>query len=125
MSGPSWCSTSFDLAAAPRSCSRSKVPTLGMSLSMTNLRSAMATSNKQRLQLLSYEAFGRGAIPDSLTRQGHSTRGRLETYRCLRRALLDRLVGTREQRRWHVDAKRLGGLQINRKLELDRGLDGK
>src|ERR1700730_9834663 len=70
MSGPSWCSTSFDLAAAPRSCSRSKVPTLGMSLSMTNLRSAMATSHKQRPhEFLNYEAFGLGAIRDSLTRQ--------------------------------------------------------
>src|SRR5712692_8684383 len=71
MSGPSWCSTSFDLAAAPRSCSRSKVPTLGMSLSMTNLRSAIATSHKQPPhELLSYEAFGLGAIRVSLTRQG-------------------------------------------------------
>src|ERR1700730_9659333 len=71
MSGPSWCSTSFDLAAAPRSCSRSKVPTLGMSLSMTNLRSAMATSHKQRPhEFLNYEAFGLGAIRESLTRQG-------------------------------------------------------
>src|ERR1700730_116215 len=71
MSGPSWCSTSFDLAAAPRSCSRSKVPTLGISLSMTNLRSAMVPSHKQRPhEFLNYEAFGLGAIRDSLTRQG-------------------------------------------------------
>src|SRR6266536_1370582 len=37
-------STSFDLAAAPCSCSRSKVPTAGISLSIMNLRSAMASS---------------------------------------------------------------------------------
>jgi hypothetical protein len=37
-----------DFAAASRSCSRSKEPTLGMSLSITNLGSAMAFS---RLQL--------------------------------------------------------------------------
>src|ERR1700738_1170132 len=77
MSGPSWCSTSFDLAAAPRSCSRSKVPTLGISLSMTNLRSAMATSHKQRPhEFLNYETFGLGAIRDSLrrTRREHVVR---------------------------------------------------
>jgi hypothetical protein len=27
--------------------------------------------------------------------------------------------------RWHVDAQRLGGLEIDHQLELDRGLDGK
>src|SRR5262249_40969743 len=42
MSGPSWRSTPFDFAAAPRSCSRSKVPTFGMSRSMMNLRSAIS-----------------------------------------------------------------------------------
>src|SRR6516165_12531025 len=42
MSGPSWRRTSFDFAAAPRSCSRSNVPTLGISRSMMNLRNAIA-----------------------------------------------------------------------------------
>src|SRR5215467_3364359 len=42
MSGPSWRSTPFDFAAAPRSCSRSKMPTFGMSRSMMNLRSAIS-----------------------------------------------------------------------------------
>src|SRR6476660_9053772 len=41
MSGPSCFRTSFDFAAAPRSCSRSNVPTAGMSRSMMYLRSAM------------------------------------------------------------------------------------
>src|SRR5262249_6167177 len=54
MSGPSWRSTPFDFAAAPRSCSRSKVPTFGISLSMMNLRIdithlADMTLNKQPL----------------------------------------------------------------------------
>src|SRR5262245_20384006 len=30
----------------------------------------------------------------------------------------DHLVGAREQRRWHLQAKRLGGLKIDRELEL-------
>src|SRR5580700_5369528 len=34
--------------------------------------------------------------------------------------LLDHLVGGREQRRRHVDAKRLGGLEVNDQLELSR-----
>jgi len=34
--------------------------------------------------------------------------------------LLDHLVGKREQRRRHVDAKRLGGLEVNDQLELSR-----
>src|SRR5258707_11318693 len=63
MSGPSCCSTSFDFAAAPWSCSRSKLPTLGMSLSMTYLRSAMGSSDKRRSQeRLSYNAFGQCAM---------------------------------------------------------------
>src|SRR5689334_16198428 len=45
MSGPSCFRTSFDLAAAPRSCSRSKVPTAGISRSMMYLRSAMICPN--------------------------------------------------------------------------------
>jgi hypothetical protein len=32
----------LDFAAAPRSCSRSKVPTFGISRSMTNLRSVIS-----------------------------------------------------------------------------------
>src|SRR6185312_14123345 len=44
MSEPSWASTSFDLAAAPLSCSRSKEPTAGMSRSMMNLRMGMEIS---------------------------------------------------------------------------------
>jgi hypothetical protein len=36
----------------------------------------------------------------------------------VRRASFDHLVGTGEQRRWHVDAERLGGAQIDQKLEL-------
>src|SRR5712691_8517239 len=65
MSGPSWCSTPFDVAATPRSCFRSKVPTFGISLSMTNLRSAMASSHERRLHArLSYDASRLGAIRD-------------------------------------------------------------
>src|SRR3954451_2788578 len=44
MSGPSWRNTSFDFAAAPRNCSRSKLATAGMSRSMMNLRKAMSAS---------------------------------------------------------------------------------
>src|SRR4051812_33858979 len=41
MSGPSCRSTSFDLPAAWRNCSRSNVPTFGMSRSIMNLRNAI------------------------------------------------------------------------------------
>src|SRR6185312_16018321 len=41
MSGPSWRSASLDLAAAPRSCSRSSVPTFGISRAIMNFRSAI------------------------------------------------------------------------------------
>jgi hypothetical protein len=34
--------------------------------------------------------------------------------------LFDHLVGKREQGRRHVDAKRLGGLEVNDQLELGR-----
>src|SRR5712672_2672697 len=44
MSGPSWRKTPLDCAAAPRNCSRSKLPTAGMSRSMMNLRNVMLTS---------------------------------------------------------------------------------
>ena len=36
------------------------------------------------------------------------------------RALFDHLVGAREQRRRHVEAERLGGLEVDHELELDR-----
>jgi hypothetical protein len=39
--------------------------------------------------------------------------------------LLDDLVGAGEKRRRHVQAKRLGGLEVDHELELDCGLDGK
>src|SRR3954454_10738886 len=44
MSGPRSRSTPFDLAAAPRSCSRSRLPAPGMSRSMMNLRRAIISS---------------------------------------------------------------------------------
>src|SRR5450759_2436216 len=40
-------------------------------------------------------------------------------------SLFNHLVGTQLERQWHVEAKRLGGLEIDHQLELDRGLDGK
>jgi hypothetical protein len=45
-------------------------------------------------------------------------RGRFrETGRC---ALFDHLVSAGEQRRRHTEAKRLGGLEVDHQLELDR-----
>jgi len=38
--------------------------------------------------------------------------------------LIDHLVGAGEQLRWHSEAKRLGGLQVDHQLELGRLLDG-
>src|SRR5262252_10703319 len=38
---------------------------------------------------------------------------------------LDHLVGAGEQRRWHLDAERLGGGQIDDELEFGRLLDRK
>ena len=39
--------------------------------------------------------------------------------------LLDQLVGTREQRGRYCQPERLGGLEVDKQLELDRGLDWK
>jgi hypothetical protein len=69
---------------------------LGISLSMTNLRSAMATSHKQRPhEFLNYEAFGLGAIRDSLrrTRREHVVRS---TFNSGRLAALQRTAGQAE-----------------------------
>jgi hypothetical protein len=38
---------------------------------------------------------------------------------------LDHLIGAREQRRWHLEAERLRGLEIDDQLELGRLLDRK
>jgi hypothetical protein len=40
-------------------------------------------------------------------------------------ASFDHLVGAGKQRRWDVDAERLGGLEINHQFEFGRQLDGK
>ena len=39
--------------------------------------------------------------------------------------LFDHIVGAGEQQRWHGEIQRLGGLEVDHQLELDRGLDGK
>jgi hypothetical protein len=40
--------------------------------------------------------------------------------------LFDHRVGTLlEEEHWHVEAERLGGLEVDRQLELDRDLDRK
>jgi hypothetical protein len=51
------------------------------------------------------------------------TRERRRVIHTFRNALLDHLVSAGEQRRWHGDAKRLRGLQIDDQLELGRLLD--
>jgi hypothetical protein len=66
MSGPSWPKTSFDFAAAARSCSRSKVPTLGISRSMTYLRNGI---------LLSFRETARDAANGSLATPRHPSIG--------------------------------------------------
>jgi hypothetical protein len=38
-------------------------------------------------------------------------------------SLLDYLIGARRQTRWHLDAERLGGLEIDHELELGQLLD--
>jgi len=43
----------------------------------------------------------------------------------MRRGLLDHLVGALLELQRHVEAERLGGLEVDHQLELDRGLDGK
>ena len=44
-------------------------------------------------------------------------------HRSKQRALFDHLVGASEQRRWHGEAERPRGLEIDRQLELGRLLD--
>ena len=40
-------------------------------------------------------------------------------------SLFDHLVGALLEMQRHVEAERLGGLEVDHQLELDRGLDGK
>src|ERR1051326_5488108 len=47
MSGPSSCKTPFDFAAAPLSCSRSRVPTFGISRSIMNRLTVMNVSAQE------------------------------------------------------------------------------
>jgi hypothetical protein len=39
-------------------------------------------------------------------------------------SLFDHLVGAGEQRGWHLEAERVGGLEVDHQLELGRLLDG-
>src|SRR5437899_12793188 len=58
MSGPSWRNTSLDLPAACRSCSRSKVPTLGISRSIMYRRRVIRSSLAGPSKACSREAAG-------------------------------------------------------------------
>src|SRR5437588_1373621 len=88
MSGPSWRNTPFDFAAAPRNCSRSKLPTAGMSRSMMNLRNAITalplftTGSREfarsergaKAQVLTAGAAADHAPENPITRTSHGQR---------------------------------------------------
>src|SRR5689334_10814300 len=62
MSGPNCRSTSFDFAAAPRSCSRSRLPAPGMSRSMMNFLRAILCLHVSRFRVVrpAWYGFRRG-----------------------------------------------------------------
>src|SRR5437762_950133 len=78
MSGPSWRSTSLDFAAAPRNCSRSRLPTEGMSRSMMNLRRAIFVSQAKRSGGLCC-LDGRAATRTGCAQNSWTPRGAMKT----------------------------------------------
>ena len=57
--------------------------------------------------LLALKVSGKPAVPDTLDSS-------------FVRVSFDHLVGAGEQRRWHVEAERLGGLEVDHQLVLGR-----
>src|SRR5713226_4812163 len=59
------------------------------------------------------------------TSAGHHGMSRNDPKETCAFGLFDHLVGALLKMQWHVEAERLGGLEVDHQLELDRGLDGK
>jgi hypothetical protein len=63
------------------------------------------------------------SVPPPLTRSGPRCDFQVALQSAVR--LFDHLVGALLEMQRHVETERLGGLEVDHQLELDRGLDGK